>query len=90
MWLCATAMDRARATTTVLSLMLATAVAAAGYSRVYSPGCDWDIKVCVDGTWVYRDPDNNCAFKECVVLIEDTRSSLDAAPTFHEFNPFAK
>jgi hypothetical protein len=27
--------------------------------------CPWDIKICVDGTWVYREPERQCAFREC-------------------------
>ncbi|CEG37022.1 uncharacterized protein PHALS_04487 [Plasmopara halstedii] len=29
--------------------------------------CNWDIRMCVDGTWVYRAADRHCDFEECVI-----------------------
>ncbi|KAL3672018.1 hypothetical protein V7S43_002683 [Phytophthora oleae] len=29
--------------------------------------CRWDVKMCVDGTWVYRSAEINCEFEECQV-----------------------
>lgn len=32
--------------------------------------CEWDVRVCVDGTWVNRNPDRNCDFDECWVHLK--------------------
>ncbi|KAE8907709.1 hypothetical protein PF003_g8162 [Phytophthora fragariae] len=29
--------------------------------------CTWDIKICDDGTWVYRAADRDCEFDDCLV-----------------------
>ncbi|KAL4109402.1 hypothetical protein PRIC1_001102 [Phytophthora ramorum] len=29
--------------------------------------CEWDIKICGDGTWVYRVAERSCEFDECMV-----------------------
>lgn len=30
--------------------------------------CEWDLKICGDGTWVYPDSEKSCAFPECWVV----------------------
>ncbi|KAE9006918.1 hypothetical protein PR001_g16044 [Phytophthora rubi] len=29
--------------------------------------CTWDIKICDDGTWVYRAANRDCEFDDCLV-----------------------
>lgn len=38
--------------------------------------CVWDIKICGDGTWVYRDPNANCSFPKCWVTLVSEDSSV--------------
>lgn len=37
--------------------------------------CEWDLKICGDGTWVYPDPEKNCAFPECWVAFRTPMST---------------
>lgn len=37
------------------------------YQQTMLQACRWDIKMCVDGTWVYRSAEINCEFEECLV-----------------------
>lgn len=32
--------------------------------------CEWDVKICGDGTWVYPDAALGCAFPECWVKFQ--------------------
>nr|CCA14883.1 AlNc14C7G923 [Albugo laibachii Nc14] len=34
--------------------------------------CPWDIKICGDGTWVYREPERNCQFSSCWVDLTES------------------
>ncbi|KAI9997571.1 hypothetical protein PInf_001491 [Phytophthora infestans] len=41
------------------------AAAPAAMSEDNPQACKWDIKMCADGTWVYRSAEINCEFDEC-------------------------
>lgn len=32
--------------------------------------CEWDLKICGDGTWVHPDPKLGCNFPECWVKFQ--------------------
>ncbi|KAG6951153.1 hypothetical protein JG688_00013856 [Phytophthora aleatoria] len=36
--------------------------------------CKWDIKMCIDGTWVYRAAELNCEFDQCAVMAPEDES----------------
>lgn len=54
--------------------------------------CEWDVRMCIDGTWVYRVVDLHCNFEESVVECSKTSVNLVSsdARDFSKADPSTK